>query len=70
MPLYEFYCPQCGKEFEELCRTSVENMPCPQCAAESKRVLSSFCAGRRCSDGGVSLSGGCSGCSGKNCSTC
>ena len=33
MPLYEFYCPQCRKKFEELCRTSLDSVPCPRCAA-------------------------------------
>jgi putative FmdB family regulatory protein len=68
VPLYEFYCPRCKKGFEELCRDSTEQLPCPQCATESKKVLSTFCGGRR--GGGGGSSGSCSGCSGKNCSTC
>lgn len=61
MPLYEFYCPQCRIKFEELCRASLASVPCPQCAAESKKVLSTFRAGRCASGGGLASSGGCGG---------
>ena len=64
MPLYEFYCPQCNRKFEELCAASREQLPCPACSAESKRVLSTFRAG------GGGSGGKCSGCSGKSCSSC
>ena len=69
MPLYEFYCPQCKTKFEELCAASRETLSCPECAAESKRVLSIFRA-RGGGAGGGAPSGGCSGCSGKNCGSC
>jgi len=61
VPLYEFYCPQCRKKFEELCRTSQESVPCPHCAAASKRVLSTFRTARGSSGNGGSASGGCGG---------
>jgi putative FmdB family regulatory protein len=61
MPLYEFFCPQCQKKFEELCRTSRESVPCPQCAAESKKVLSAFRSRRSGSGEGGLASGGCGG---------
>lgn len=70
MPLYEFYCPQCDKKFEELCRGATDRLPCPQCAAESKKVLSTFRAGGCGSGGGTAASSRCSGCSGKSCSSC
>jgi len=39
MPIYEFVCPDCGWEFEELLRNSAEadSTPCPAC--DSKYVL-------------------------------
>ena len=39
MPIYEFVCPDCGWEFEELLRNSAEadSIPCPAC--DSKYVL-------------------------------
>ncbi len=61
MPLYEFYCPQCRKKFEELCRAALDSVPCPQCAAESKKVLSAFCTGGRGSGEGLASAGGCGG---------
>ncbi|MGI6614955.1 MAG: zinc ribbon domain-containing protein [Dethiobacteria bacterium] len=70
MPLYEFYCPQCDKRFEELCRGTTENLPCPQCATESKKVLSTFRAGRGGLGSEAAASSRCSGCSGKSCSSC
>ncbi|MDY6827671.1 MAG: zinc ribbon domain-containing protein [Bacillota bacterium] len=42
MPLYEFYCSQCNKKFEELCNSSVKNTRCPDCGKESARVFSTF----------------------------
>lgn len=61
MPLYEFYCPQCRKKFEELCRTSLDSVPCPRCAAESKKLLSAFRTGKSSSGEGSIASGGCGG---------
>ncbi|HED23687.1 MAG TPA: zinc ribbon domain-containing protein [Firmicutes bacterium] len=42
MPLYEFYCSECGKKFEELCSSSVKKVRCPSCGKESARVFSTF----------------------------
>ncbi|HOB28782.1 MAG: zinc ribbon domain-containing protein [Dethiobacteria bacterium] len=61
MPLYEFYCPQCRKKFEELCRTALDSLPCPQCAAESKKVLSAFRAGKSSLGESIAASDGCGG---------
>lgn len=41
MPIYEFRCPECGSEFEELTGThvglSAEDVSCPECG--SKEVV-------------------------------
>jgi putative FmdB family regulatory protein len=42
MPLYEFRCTACGREFEALVRAG-ESKPCPACGCESvERLLSLF----------------------------
>lgn len=61
MPLYEFQCPRCGEKFEELCRASLDSLPCPRCATESRKVLSTFRSGKRGADGGFASAGGCGG---------
>jgi len=45
MPIYEYYCTECGKTFEKLHKTGDEknNLHCPNCKTDDvKRVLSSF----------------------------
>ncbi|MBI4234462.1 MAG: zinc ribbon domain-containing protein [Chloroflexi bacterium] len=42
MPIYEYQCPQCGRQFE--LRRSYQEIdtpaPCPQCGGQGKRLLS------------------------------
>lgn len=42
MPLFEFACPDCGKDFEELVGSSdgVERIRCPDC--DSRKVVRKF----------------------------
>jgi putative FmdB family regulatory protein len=42
MPIYEYSCPRCNKNFEEWLRSgdNAENQPCPVCGETSFRVLS------------------------------
>jgi putative FmdB family regulatory protein len=59
MPIFEFRCHQCGKEFERIVFSSGEaNVTCPQCGSEStERIMSVFaCAASPKMDGGPSLS--------------
>lgn len=77
MPIYEYKCPDCSKEFEELVFGD-ETPACPKCGGKnSTRLLSCAClhtpgpsrVGQTVnfpSSGGS----GCGGCSGGNCSTC
>ncbi len=76
MPIYEYVCDSCGKEFEELV-FSDEPPACPACASAATHKLLSATKFRM--PGGVSAggaapssggSGGCSGCSGGSCATC
>lgn len=70
MPIYEYKCNGCGKEFEILVFNSSEEVNCPECGAKDVgRLMSGFSAK---SDGApLSGSGGsCSSCSGGSCSSC
>jgi putative FmdB family regulatory protein len=44
MPIYEFSCSKCGKEFETLVlRSEDEAVSCPACSSkETKKILSAF----------------------------
>jgi len=75
MPIYEYTCAGCGREFEELVLASDEKVKCPECGSDKTRKLISRC---RFKSGGAAdsfsgSSGGgssCSGCSGGDCSSC
>lgn len=46
MPLYEYSCEECGKEFEVLVRSMAnhESPTCPECGStQTRKALSSFC---------------------------
>ena len=56
MPIFEYQCTECGREFEELVSSSEAKIACPNCGTDKvNRKLSSFA----CS-GGTSSGGGCS----------
>ena len=76
MPIYEYGCEKCGRDFEELV-FGEETPPCPHCGSTKTHKLMSRCA--RCrGDGGIDFGdmaapvsgGGCAGCSGGNCASC
>ena len=62
MPLYEFQCSACDKEFEELVFGSIEDVRCPACdSGDVKKKMSVFAF----KSGGKftpSKGGSCSGC--------
>ena len=73
MPIYEYSCQKCGRDFEEL--VFVETPPpCPYCGSNDTQKHMSCCARRKNgAEGGeyaASSGGGCSGCSGGNCASC
>jgi len=47
MPIYEYSCRDCGKEFEELVPSNVkENPPCPSCRSpRTDKKISTFSSG-------------------------
>ncbi len=83
MPIFEYRCEACGKEFEELVFGN-QDVPCPACGSTQTGKLMSRCrfknGGGRDSLGeasdpssgssGVSSGSSCAGCSGGNCATC
>jgi len=74
MPLYEYYCRDCRAKFELLRPMSRMDgtATCPEGHAGGRRVLSTFVALSKGSDGEVSSvgGGGCAGCVGGACSSC
>jgi putative FmdB family regulatory protein len=44
MPIYEYWCESCGKEFEQMRPMSQASEPakCPSCGAESEKLPSVF----------------------------
>ena len=76
MPIYEYGCEKCGRDFEEL--VFGDDVPvCPHCGSAETHKLMSRCA--RCrGEGGMDFGdmapsvsgGGCAGCSGGNCASC
>ena len=52
MPIYEFECPQCPLEFEELVFTPTETPPCPKCGSIHTKRLMSACRHKSGGGGG------------------
>ena len=71
MPIYEFSCDQCEKEFEKLVMNTSEKIACPKCKSKKvRRVMSAFAfsvGGKFKSTAGSSC-GSCA--SPSSCSTC
>ncbi len=72
MPIFEFHCQNCGKEFEHLVFRTDEVVKCPECGQESVNKLMSTCAAKvghkftSTSKAGAS----CTGCTATSCSSC
>lgn len=71
MPIYEYACPTCGKDFEKLLFRSTEEVDCPSCGGtEVRRRLSSFSVGRSSPTRGacdMPMGGGCGACTPGGC---
>ena len=44
MPVYNFYCEKCRKEFEEIVKMSQEYTQCPACRSISQRTHHDLCS--------------------------
>jgi putative FmdB family regulatory protein len=40
MPVYEFECEECARRFEDLAPVGTRSLPCPNCGARTRRLLS------------------------------
>jgi putative FmdB family regulatory protein len=60
MPIFEFHCPSCGHDFEELIlsQARVSDLTCPKCKeSRVEKLLSVFSSGRGPSEVSSSASG-------------
>ena len=70
MPLYEFICLDCERDFEELVMGE-RVVKCPECGSESvKKKVSVFAYNSEGASSAKMSSGACSSCSTHSCSTC
>ena len=73
MPIYEYQCEKCRKEFECIVLGSDEDISCPDCEGENVHRLMSACSFKSSGDyssPAASSAPGCASCAGKNCATC
>lgn len=64
MPLYEYFCPDCGQEFEKMMRFDQATMrpTCPTCQGDNtQKKLSLFSAKSQSDNSGYSSSSSCGG---------
>ncbi len=71
MPIYEYHCNQCDRQFEELVFGSQE-VVCPTCGGRVDRLMS--CCSFKSGAGDFKTSGSgkssCAGCTSSSCATC
>ncbi|MDR3134541.1 MAG: zinc ribbon domain-containing protein [Deltaproteobacteria bacterium] len=74
MPIYEFKCLDCGRDFEELVLSRSAEVVCPGCGqANCEKHLSSFRCGPSGGSmdlGGSSSSSSCGSCTASSCAGC
>lgn len=75
MPIFEFHCNDCGKDFEKLVFGSDNDINCPGCEKTNVEKLMSSCAfkvGQNFTSTSAKAAGGasCGSCSSSNCSSC
>jgi putative FmdB family regulatory protein len=76
MPIYEYRCEECNKDFEYLVFRNQEPDACPSCRSQKVSRLMSAC-GFVCKGGGgetvsssASVGSSCGGCSASSCAGC
>jgi putative FmdB family regulatory protein len=78
MPIFEFHCGSCDKDFEKLVFGSDPEVECPFCGQKDVKKLMSACAFKvdyhsfmsTTSSKSSKSSSSCSGCSATSCSSC
>ncbi len=71
MPIYEFNCARCDKQFEELVFGS-DTVTCPVCGGEVSRLMSACCFKSAAGDFKSAASSGssCTSCAATSCAGC
>jgi putative FmdB family regulatory protein len=60
MPIYEFHCHDCDREFEDLVMRSSDVVVCPRCGSENaEKLMSAFAVGGDARRSGESSCGSC-----------
>ncbi|MEA2574383.1 MAG: hypothetical protein QOH93_1681 [Chloroflexia bacterium] len=69
MPLYEYWCPECKRQFEKLrpMGSKDSEVTCPRCGSSVRRMLSVVAAVSRSDEGYAPRSGGGCACGGGGC---
>jgi putative FmdB family regulatory protein len=70
MPIYEYECVKCQRDFESLVLGKDDGVRCPSCHSDRVKKLMSAVAFKSSGDFASSTSSGCAGCSSGSCSTC
>lgn len=76
MPIYEYHCKPCDKDFEELVLSKDETISCPECGGSEVSRLMSVCAHKTAGgEGGgdtfrSSAGAACSSCAAASCASC
>ena len=73
MPIYEYQCKKCKKEFECLVLGGEDKVTCPDCNGKNVQRLMSACRFKNGGQGETlsrAASSACATCSGGSCSTC
>jgi putative FmdB family regulatory protein len=71
MPIYEYHCGSCDRDFEKLV-FGAEEVVCPECGSNVKKLMSSCNFKSSAGDFKTSGTGGssCSGCTATSCASC
>lgn len=76
MPIYEYHCQECNKDFEYLVVRNQEPEACPSCRSLKVRRLLSACgfickgAGGETVSSSASVGSSCGGCTASSCAGC
>jgi len=71
MPIYEYHCFKCEKDFEKLVMGNSPQVSCPHCGTDQvERKFSSFGIKSGASFSSSIGSSGCSSCTATSCSSC
>jgi putative FmdB family regulatory protein len=72
MPIYEYMCMKCNKDFEYLVLGNDGSVSCPECNSKKVKRQISACSFKSSGDFSASSGGssGCASCSSGSCATC